>query len=67
MRFKTPKAGDMLITRDGRRVRVFALDTDGTIYGDLEGVPTWWDATGKHPVHRRLDLAAIAKPEEPSC
>ena len=63
-----PQVGDILITRDGRhRVHVFAVDTDGTIYGDLEGVPTWWDATGKHPVHRRLDLAAIAKPEEPSC
>jgi len=63
-----PQAGDILITRDGRhRVRVFAVDIDETIYGDLEGVPSWWDATGHHPQHRHLDLVSIGKRKEPPC
>jgi len=65
---RNPQAGDILETRDGRhRVKVFAVDTDGTIYGNLEDVATWWDATGHHPLHRRLDLVLIGKPEEPPC
>ena len=63
-----PQAGDILETQDGRhRVKVFAVDTDGTIYADLEGVPTWWDANRKHPLHRRLDLVGVLKSEEPPC